>query len=1134
MALDIIARGMANTANTRIDGITTTGAPYVGGNGNWYTWNSTTNQYEDSGEQATGATGATGDTGPKGDQGISGTTVHSELTNLNYENSGHIGFQPTLTAGDNITISANNVIDSVVGAIPLVGTVDNPIDLNTIIDSNIYVVSGNYSNGPDVILGCSPKSFLIQVEGVLGTIYGMIYDKVVSQVGRCYDITFKRQGLLPAGTTTWTWTNWETTSELSYQQVQAGTNITFTANPDIRNSIIINAASGITGDTGPTGPTGPTGATGDTGLTGADGFSPTITVDTSTDESYILSITDVGGSYNTPNLKGTSTTVSNASYGYENYFNLDITKYTNLLSGTAVATATSVYWPFVIKVSDKIENPLGTYYMYYSSDHAGTTGYISMAYSDSLTEGWTNYGQVYRNPNGSGYYETETPSVIWNKENEEFIMYFQSSGSSSGEAQSSWILKSADGIAWTGLTKMFDIDGERIQGNLHNGYVLPFNYMGMYFAYSLMGGGNGGAALNWSEDGGYTWMTDHRRLGRWGLPNNSNNFLYPNHGTPVMINGQVYFLGIWSNFSSGTSTKIAKIALAPMSDLRNICGKPQVLIEPTIAPYEDNNLRTISVYVENGKLYVYYNCSPTGASYINVAVIEAPLTSENEPILHFDVQPISQSFREGSVSGTLSVNASISTGNTLDYQWYANTVSSYTGTLMSGETNKDLTIPNMLTAGTYYYYCKANSAVDNKNKYSDIATITITEHIVPTISFITQPISTEVDEGLITGSLTVLAETNDSSSIAYQWYKDGTIISGETNTSLTIPTDLTEGVYSFYNIATSATAGTAQSNSASVTVNAAGAPIITIVTEPQNTIVTKGTITENLSISATVSDGSTPTYEWSYVDPSSVVHIPTIHNTESVLIDTDLDTGSYVYTCIVSAVGATNVSRSATVTVTEGTVYLAYYNLVGDPSSDVPATISDTSGNNNAALTVENISTYDIDGNIVLAGNASGTSSTGNRLSIIGLTLPTKYKIHTKWNKISTGYIANSYSHRFLYSPTMDYNSMVGSNSAGGLSGEGYKIETSVDTAINATFPCGNFATARRNNLASLEINLTVDSTTENIDYEIIGNGDTVTGTQNTPGFTASIMNLLCIGNNNNYNRAPNAKITELWIEEVQ
>lgn len=55
---------------------------------------------------------------------------------------------------------------------------------------------------------------------------------------------------------------------------------------------------------GAKGDTGATGATGATGPAGADGYSPTITVKTSTADTYILTITDANNSYDTPNLKG--------------------------------------------------------------------------------------------------------------------------------------------------------------------------------------------------------------------------------------------------------------------------------------------------------------------------------------------------------------------------------------------------------------------------------------------------------------------------------------------------------------------------------------------------------------------------------------------------------------------------------------------------------------------------------------------------------------------------------------------------------------------------------------------------------------------------------------------------------------
>lgn len=73
------------------------------------------------------------------------------------------------------------------------------------------------------------------------------------------------------------------------------------------------------------------------GEAGADGVSPTITVKTSTDDTYILTITDKNGSYDTPNLKG--------SGGVSNLTDVDLT---NLANGCAlVYNSTSTKWEAV-------------------------------------------------------------------------------------------------------------------------------------------------------------------------------------------------------------------------------------------------------------------------------------------------------------------------------------------------------------------------------------------------------------------------------------------------------------------------------------------------------------------------------------------------------------------------------------------------------------------------------------------------------------------------------------------------------------------------------------------------------------------------------------------------------------------
>ena len=68
----------------------------------------------------------------------------------------------------------------------------------------------------------------------------------------------------------------------------------------------IQGLQGIQGEKGDTGEKGTDGINGTNGTDGQDGFSPTITVYENTDMSYKLSVTDVNGSFQTPNLKGSN------------------------------------------------------------------------------------------------------------------------------------------------------------------------------------------------------------------------------------------------------------------------------------------------------------------------------------------------------------------------------------------------------------------------------------------------------------------------------------------------------------------------------------------------------------------------------------------------------------------------------------------------------------------------------------------------------------------------------------------------------------------------------------------------------------------------------------------------------------
>src|SRR6056297_1092174 len=78
--------------------------------------------------------------------------------------------------------------------------------------------------------------------------------------------------------------------------------------------------------------------------------------------------------------------------------------------------------------------------------------------------------------------------------------------------------------------------------------------------------------------------------------------------------------------------------------------------------------------------------------------------------------------------------------------------------------------------------------------------------VTPTITITSQPaLLTEVSEGNITEILSVVAESNTSDPITYQWYENtidsasgGSEITGETSASFDIPTDLTAATYYYY------------------------------------------------------------------------------------------------------------------------------------------------------------------------------------------------------------------------------------------------------------------------------------------------------------------------------------------------
>lgn len=662
--------------------------------------------------------------------------------------------------------------------------------------------------------------------------------------------------------------------------------------------------------------------------------------------------------------------------GHNGALRLKITKTLGVFS-TAMQSGTqmpNIYWPWVICTTGRITNPLGKYYMYYSGDHIYESGWISMAYSNDLLSGWTDYGKVFRNyidlENQTTPKESETPSVVWNEENREFIMYFQSRETYTGEAQTSWYVTSPDGIHWSNRTKMLDIDPTRVPGNAHNGYAHPFEYYGTLFAYTLMGGGNGGTALSYSLDGGYHWTTVHRLLGRWCLDVNGNS-LYAHHGTVVHLNGMDFWIGIMQNFASGTQPKVARIVMVPMAELTRPFGRPVVLFTPTDATREGDNLRSFSVFQEGNKLYLFYHCCVGSDNHFNVAVMEATTAAPVAATLSFTVRPANVSVTAGSIAGSLSALAVASDGSAVTYQWYSNTsVGNTGGTPIASANGTSMAIPTSLEEGAYFYYCVASS-VTAGTIASAAATVTVAAApATPTIAFSIQPANASVMAGNITGSLTVLAVSSDASPISYQWYSNtdasvtgGTIIPGATGASFAIPTTLAEGNYFYHCVATSATAGSVMSVVAMVTV--AAAPLtesVSFTTQPQSVRVYAGSVVGLLTVVASASDGSAVAYQWYSNSSETNTGGAVISGANSNILSVPIAiTQTAHYYCVATS-GTAGSATSNAVTVTVKTLTdLANYTLTGTPGDPAPASIADDTGNGNT-LTVNGMTEYGVSG----------------------------------------------------------------------------------------------------------------------------------------------------------------------------
>lgn len=193
---------------------------------------------------------------------------------------------------------------------------------------------------------------------------------------------------------------------------------------------------------------------------------------------------------------------------------------------------------------------------------------------------------------------------------------------------------------------------------------------------------------------------------------------------------------------------------------------------------------------------------------------------------------------------TVSLNESVTftvqaAGSNLSYQWYKG------ATPISGATGPSFTINSAKATDVGTYHVVVTNFAGSVS--SDNVTLTVISP--PTIT--SQPVSTTVGKG---NSVSFTVNATGTGTLTYQWFKDGTAISGATSKTFTIAAAADSDEADYY-VEVSNSAGPTRSNTVTLTVR--DAP--TITSQPQTI---NRNVGQSASFSVTATGEGTLTYQW--------------------------------------------------------------------------------------------------------------------------------------------------------------------------------------------------------------------------------------------------------------------------------
>ena len=277
---------------------------------------------------------------------------------------------------------------------------------------------------------------------------------------------------------------------------------------------------------------------------------------------------------------------------------------------------------------------------------------------------------------------------------------------------------------------------------------------------------------------------------------------------------------------------------------------------------------TYKVVVTNTNNSVNGERTATSIQSAIVTVIDSTKTNAVKPVSIKGITGTTE-YKQGDIASALTIEATVTDGGNLSYQWYKNEVK------ITGATSASYT-PDTTTAGTITYKVRVTNTNNNVNgNNTAIEDFDIQVTITAIVNAETPTIKTGLAGGAYTvgdkaTALTVTATVTDGGELSYKWYKGDELISGATSESYT-PSTAEAGTFK-YKVVVTNTKNSVNGEKTAAAESSATVIVNDIVIKNAATpLISKGlaggaykvgdTATA-LTVTATVTDGGVLSYQW--------------------------------------------------------------------------------------------------------------------------------------------------------------------------------------------------------------------------------------------------------------------------------